>query len=45
MAMCEYELQREARMAENRRRMEDMGLFKVNELGCYAHVRKGRPRQ
>ena len=29
MALCEYELQREKRMAENRRRMEEMGLFKV----------------
>ena len=29
MSMCDYELQREKRMAENRRRMEEMGLFKV----------------
>ena len=29
MATCEYERQREERIAENRRRMEEMGIFTV----------------
>lgn len=31
-ALNEYELQREARIAENRRRMEELGLIKVDVL-------------
>ena len=29
MATCEYERQREQRIADNRRRMEEMGIFEV----------------
>jgi hypothetical protein len=29
MALCEYELQREKRIAENRRRLEEMGIIQV----------------
>lgn len=29
MATCEYERQREQRIADNRRRMEEMGIFTV----------------
>ena len=38
MAMCEYEVQREARMADNRRRMEEMGLFEVKGPGHHANL-------
>ena len=29
-ALCDYEVERERRVAENRRRMEEMGIAKVN---------------
>ena len=30
IALCEYEVEREQRVAENRRRMQEMGIAKVN---------------
>lgn len=30
MVLCEYELQRERRIAENNRRLEEMGILQVN---------------
>ena len=29
-ALCDYEVERERRVAENKRRMEEMGIAKVN---------------
>jgi hypothetical protein len=29
-ALCDYEVEREQRVAENKRRMEEMGLLKVH---------------
>ena len=38
MALVEYELQRLQRIAENRRRMEDMGIFTVRSISAYPCV-------
>ena len=36
-ALCDYEVERERRVAENRRRMEDMGIAKVILPRCNGH--------
>lgn len=40
-ALCEYELEREQRVAENKRRMEEMGILKVPEPSvCEARMHR-----